>query len=212
MASGEGAARLRLHDLSCARAGMTLLEHIDLTLDQGQVVTLRGPNGIGKTTLLRTIAGLQPPLAGYVEVAPDASVYGGHADALKATLSVEENLRFWAHLFGTRDIEPALAAFGLGRLRHRLARDLSAGQKRRAGLARLMTADRPVWLLDEPTVSMDAASMRAFTQAVLAHCEAGGAAIIATHQDLGLPGRELDLTAFRATRRDLPTGFDRTFA
>jgi heme exporter protein A len=165
----------------------------------GEVLVLRGPNGSGKTTLLRTLAGLQPPLAGNISVSPDSIAYAGHADGIKATLTVAENLTFWAAIFGTRSIDKALEGFDIVGLSHRPAQNLSAGQKRRLGLARLLVTGRPIWVLDEPTVSLDAASVALFAAAVERHIADGGSAIIATHADLGLDARALDLTTFRAT-------------
>jgi heme exporter protein A len=115
---------------------------------------------------------------------------------------VAENLRFWAQVFGASDIKPALAAFDLDPLQDRLAGSLSAGQKRRLGLARLMVTARPVWVLDEPTVSLDAASVALFAGVVRLHLASGGCALIATHIDLGLTeARILDVTPYRAAPR-----------
>ncbi len=189
---------LRAHELSCARGGVPVLERLSFDLSPGEVLVLRGPNGSGKTTLLRTIAGLQPPIAGRIEADESAVAYGAHADGLKATLSVAENLRFWAGVYGTGGIDTALAAFDLIQLQDRQAQNLSAGQKRRLGLARLLVTGRPVWALDEPTVSLDVASVGLFADAVRAHVAAGGAALIATHIDLGLEARVLDVSAHRA--------------
>lgn len=187
-----------------------MLAGVSLTLAPGQALILRGPNGSGKTTLLRTIAGLQPAVAGRIEAEPDTIAYAAHSDGLKGTLTVAENLEFWAALFGTRGIEDALAAFDLSTLRDRMAGRLSAGQKRRLGLARLLVTGRPVWALDEPTVSLDRASVALFAEAVRAHLAEGGAALIATHIDLGLDADTLDLSAFRATRA-LAGDFDEAF-
>lgn len=198
---------LQVTDLSCARGGIPVLEGVGLRVPEGGVLVLRGPNGIGKTTLLRTLAGLQPALDGQVAPGPEAMAYAAHADGLKATLSVAENLEFWARVFGTTDIGPAMAAFDLNALAARPAQNLSAGQKRRLGLARLLVTGRPVWLLDEPTVSLDAASVGLFAEAVRGHCAAGGLAVIATHIDLGLGAETLDITPFRATRRPAGDAF-----
>lgn len=194
-------ALLALHDLAVDRGGVPVLEGLTLTLAPGQALVLRGANGIGKTTLLRTVAGLQPPRAGRIEAAPDAVAYAGHADGLKAALSVTENLRFWASVFGSDAgaVQAAIDAMNLRGLTDRAAASLSAGQKRRLGLARLLVTRRPVWVLDEPTVSLDTASVALFAQAVGAHLNGGGAALMATHIDLGLPQATLlDLTPYRA--------------
>jgi len=122
---------------------------------------------------------------------------------LKPTLSVVENLRFWASVFGVSGIDPALNAYQLTELSDRAASSLSAGQKRRLGLARLLVTGRPIWVLDEPTVSLDVAAVTMFADAVRAHLASGGMALIATHIDLGLDARVLDVTPFRAKPRAL---------
>ena len=190
---------LRVTDMGVARGGVPVLQGVSLALAPGEALILRGPNGIGKTTLLRAIAGLQPALAGHVAAAPESLVYAGHADGLKAPLTVAENLAFWARVFGTADISGALDTFALAALATRPAGALSAGQKRRLGLARLLVAGRAVWLLDEPTVSLDMDAVAMFAAAVRAHLATGGAALIATHIDLHLSeARLLDLTPYRA--------------
>lgn len=194
-------------DLTVSRGGVPVLAGMSFGLAAGEVLVLRGPNGSGKTTLLRTIAGLQPALHGRIDAAGEAIAYGAHADGLKATLSVVENLGFWAGIHGTRDIEGALRAFDLVPLRDRPAQSLSAGQKRRLGLARLMLTGRPVWALDEPTVSLDAQSVSLFADAVRAHLKQGGAALIATHIDLGLDATVLDVSEYRALARDMGDDF-----
>ena len=190
---------LSVTDLAVARGGLPVLESLSFSVRPGEALILRGPNGIGKTTLLRTIAGLQPPLAGAMNLPAEAIAYAGHADGLKATLSVTENLLFWAAVYGTGAIEPALDRMNLTGLRDRAAMSLSAGQKRRLGLARLLVTGRPVWVLDEPTVSLDAASVALFGEAVRGHLAGGGMAVMATHIDLGLPeARVLDLASYKA--------------
>ena len=201
---------LRINDLSLARGGVPVLAGLSFTLAPGRALILRGPNGVGKTTLLRTVAGLQPPLSGAIEGAEDQVAYCGHSDGLKLGLTVTENLRFWAQIFGQRDIEPALQAFALIGLHNRPAGGLSAGQKRRLALARMMVTGRRIWVLDEPTVSLDAASVALFASAVEAHLATGGAALLATHIDLGLQGDVLDLGPFKA-KVPVSDGFDEVF-
>ena len=201
---------LQLDNLSCARGGLGILSGVNLSLAAGEAVVLRGPNGSGKTTLLRTVAGLQPASAGQMLGEADQIAYGGHADGLKGTLSVAENLEFWAGLFGTEGIGAALAAFDLEALKDRRAQALSAGQKRRLGLARLLVTGRAIWVLDEPTVSLDAASVGLFSQAVTQHLAKGGAALIATHIDLGLNARDVDISAFRPSEIEAQS-FDEAF-
>lgn len=212
----SGAILLGVAGLACARGGVPVIEGLSFTLHAGRALILRGPNGVGKTTLLRTVAGLQPPLEGTVSLPPEAVAYAAHADGLKATLTVAENLGFWASIYGTGPVAPALERMNLAALAGRQARNLSAGQKRRLGLARLLVSGRPLWVLDEPTVSLDLASVALFAGVVREHLAAGGAALIATHIDLGLPEAEvLDLAAYRADparHRTAGGGFDEAFA
>lgn len=190
---------LHVSDLTVARGGVPILAGVSFDIAAGQALILRGPNGSGKTTLLRTVAGLQPQLSGDITGAEDRIAYAAHSDGLKAMLSVTENLMFWARVFGQSDITGALDAFDLQTLQDRLAGTLSAGQKRRLGLARLLVTGRPVWVLDEPTVSLDAASVALFADAVRSHLRQGGMALIATHIDLGLEEAQvLDVAPLRA--------------
>ncbi|HSG57045.1 MAG TPA: heme ABC exporter ATP-binding protein CcmA [Paracoccaceae bacterium] len=193
---------VHVSNLSVSRGGVPVLDGVSFELPAGRALVLRGPNGAGKTTLLRTVAGLQPATAGDMTGVEDRIAYAGHADGLKAMLSVSENLTFWAQVFGQSSIDAAVTAFDLEALRDRLAGTLSAGQKRRLGLARLMVSGRPVWVLDEPTVSLDTASVALFAGVIRQHLGQGGSALMATHIDLGLAEADvLDITPYRADPR-----------
>lgn len=200
---------LRITDLACAR-GLPVLEGVTFTLAAGGADPARAQR-VGKTTLLRTIAGLQPALSGRIDAPAEGVAYAAHADGIKPTLTVAENLGFWAAVYGAQDVAGAMAALNLVALADRPAQNLSAGQKRRAALARLAVAGRKVWVLDEPTVSLDAASVALFAALVRAHLGGGGAALMATHIDLGLPeAAVLDLGSHRA-RIGAMSGFDDAF-
>jgi heme exporter protein A len=196
--------RLTGDKLSAVRGGRRLFADLAFSVDGGAALLVTGPNGAGKTTLIRTIAGLMRPAAGRIALedgAPDLPVgeqchYVGHLSAIKPALSIEENASFWSgFLGGTRErLEAALETFGLLALRDIPAGYLSAGQKRRLGLARLLLAERPLWLLDEPTTSLDRAAQDILTAVVNEHLAAGGLAVAATHVALGFANaRELRL-------------------
>ena len=170
----------------------------NLQLTTGQALILRGPNGSGKTTLLRALADLQPPADGKITCAPDSIAYAAHSDGLKQMLTVRENLEFWASVFGAGTIDAAIDAFFLEPLLNRMAGALSAGQKRRLGLARLLVTGRPIWVLDEPTVSLDVEAVARFGETIKAHLANGGSALIATHN--------LDLAARMDRQIRLETG------
>jgi heme exporter protein A len=192
--------------LVLSRGGRTLIAGLSFRVDAGEALVLTGPNGVGKTTLLAAIAGLLPPDHGSIRLVGaaederpgDQSHFIGHLNALKAGLTVAENLTFWARYL---DGDPACADAVLDRLRlaaigHVPAGYLSAGQKRRLSLARLLVASRPLWLLDEPTVSLDAESRELAAGLISDHLASGGIVVAATHLPLGIPAsRELVLRA-----------------
>lgn len=191
-------AALIAQGLACGRGGLPVLEGVSFEVQGGGALILRGANGIGKTTLLRVLAGLQAPLAGTLSAPLGPPAYAAHSDAVKGQMTVAENLTFWAGLHGRGDIAPALAAMALGPLHDRPAMHLSAGQRRRLGLARLWVTGRALWLLDEPTVSLDAESTARLNDGIAAHLAGGGAAVIATHVAPGIAADALDLAPYRA--------------
>ena len=189
---------LHVSNLSVARGGMTLLSGVDFALNAGQILVLRGANGLGKTSLLRCIAGLQNPVEGQITV-PETVAYSGHADGLKGQMTVLENLAFWSSIYHGPSPEVALDAYDLHALADRPAANLSAGQKRRLGLARMQVSGCALWVMDEPTVSLDADNVALFRAALDRHVQSGGAAVITTHIDLAIASAKLlDLTRFKA--------------
>ena len=172
---------------------------MDIELKSGHAGILRGPNGVGKTTLLRALAGLQPVDSGKIEVSLADICYFGHTDGVKPTLTVRENLEFWANIFGSPSIEEVAKKFMIVDLLNIRAGTLSAGQKRRVGLARLRLTGCPVWLLDEPTVSLDETSVKIFGNIIKDHLSENGCALVATHIDLGLENNAqiIDLSQYR---------------
>jgi heme exporter protein A len=203
--------QLVAEDLVIDRGGRRVIDGLSFAVASTEALVLSGANGSGKTTLLRTLAGFIRPARGSIRLdggdgeqtpAEQAHVVG-HANAVKSSLTVAENLAFWADYLGqglviSERIETALRHFGLDDLGEFPAAYLSAGQKRRLGLARLLAADRPVWLLDEPTVSLDTASTERLVAAVNDHTKSGGIAVVATHLPLALErARMLELAARR---------------
>ena len=206
---------LNVSNLACFRTGRLIFSDQSFSLSAGEAVMLRGPNGSGKSTLLRALAGMLPfegdVVLNGVSLAEDHDgvqeqiAYAGHLDAIKPQLTVGENLTFWARLFEGGSIEDAVQQFSLAEIWNRPAHACSAGQKRRLGLARLVVSGRVLWLLDEPTVSLDVETTARFAEIIKAHCAGGGMALIATHIDLGLDApREIILDP-NAVRKSMPS-------
>src|ERR1700674_1120918 len=203
-------------DLTCIRGGRRVFARINFSVAGGRALVLTGPNGAGKSSLLRMVAGLIRPAEGSVVLEggdPELSVgeqahYVGHLDPLKPALTVMENLTFWVcFLNGEAPPGPmnaaqrGLEAVGLGELGHLPAGYLSAGQRRRLSLARMLSVPRPIWLLDEPTTALDAASQERLGRVMRAHLDGGGIILAATHGPLGLDdAQELRLGPRAATQ------------
>lgn len=193
--------RLAGHGLRCVRGGREVFAGLDFAAGSGEAVAVMGRNGSGKTSLLRLIAGLLVPAGGTIALdggdpeltLPEQCHYLGHRDALKPALSVAENLAFWADFLGGErvDFAESLATVGLAHATDLPAGFLSAGQRRRLSLARLLTVRRPVWLLDEPTNALDVGGQDMFSGLMRQHLAAGGMIIAATHAPLGIDSREL---------------------
>lgn len=203
--------QLIAEDLVIERGGRLVIDGLSFAVSNGETLVLSGANGAGKTTLLRTIAGYLRPSGGAIRldgsdseltIAEQAHVVG-HTNAVKPSLTVFENAAFWSNYLNANSddrnrVESALRHFGLDDLVEFPAAYLSAGQRRRLGLARLLTAKRSLWLLDEPTVSLDVASSGRLVAAVNDHTRAGGLAVVATHLPLALErARTLELVSRR---------------
>ncbi|PSC06986.1 heme ABC exporter ATP-binding protein CcmA [Alsobacter soli] len=188
--------RLVVENLACERSGRPVFQGVSFAVDEGEAVALVGRNGAGKSTTLQILAGLLEPSGGSIlldgghddRTLPEQAHYVGHRDALKPALTPHEALGFWQAMLGEPAIDPdeALDRLGLGHAADLPCAYLSAGQRRRLALARLLVSDRPVWLLDEPTSALDAASQQLFAQIVNRHLERGGLVVAATHGPLGV--------------------------
>lgn len=200
--------RLNAVDLACHRGGRDVFAGLSFVLQSGQALTVTGRNGAGKSSLLRTVIGLTRIVHGRLDLEggdPELTIaeqahYLGHQDALKPSLSVGENLDFWASFLGApaADIHPALDAVGLDELADLPAAYLSAGQRRRLSIARLIAVKRPIWLLDEPTSTLDASAQEQLASLMRTHLAEGGLIMAATHGSIGLDeARELRLDGVR---------------
>ena len=199
--------RFSVKDLACLRGGRLVFRDLETEVSSGEAVVLTGPNGSGKSSLLRVLSGLIEPLSGELlwngEEVDRAShrdrvALIGHADAIKPALTVREDLTFWAALnFSDTPVTDAIAATGLQAQADLPGQYLSAGQRRRLALARLMLAEADLWLMDEPSVGLDTKSVDGLRAMIADHRAKGGMVIAATHIDLGLgDAGALDMDAY----------------
>jgi heme exporter protein A len=197
--------------LACVRGGREVFRNLHFAVDRGEMLAITGPNGAGKSSLLRVVAGLVRPSEGRLILhGGDAELsigeqahYVGHQDAFKPSLTVQENLVFWSDfLGGGGEVATSLACVGLYALAHLPARYLSAGQRRRLSLARLLAVERPLWLLDEPGSALDAAGQRLLADIMVAHVGKGGIILAAVHGPLPQAARELKLAGVGALAGD----------
>jgi heme exporter protein A len=201
--------RIEADNLACRRAGRRVFAGLSFALSEGEALIVTGRNGAGKSSLLAILAGRLRAAAGNIRISgadgrtlPECVHVVGHRDALKPALTAKENLAFARDILGDPAMPPreALAAVGLEHAAALPVAYLSAGQRRRVALARLLVARRPLWLLDEPAAALDAPAQRALTDMMRAHLTEGGLLIAATHQPLGLEGaRELRLEGTTAS-------------
>lgn len=194
--------RLAGSDVRCVRGGREVFAALDFTVDDGEALAVTGRNGAGKSSLLRLIAGLLAPAGGTIRLEggnADQTVaeqchFLGYRDGLKPSLTVKENLAFWRDFLGGEpglDLAASLEAMKIAHLAELPASFLSAGQRRRLALARLVAKKRPVWLLDEPTSALDAQAQSLLSALMNTHLQSGGLIVAATHDALGIPARDL---------------------
>jgi len=201
--------RLSGRGVRCVRGGREVLSGLDFEVSAGQALAVTGPNGSGKTSLLRIVAGLLALAGGSIDLdggeteltLAEQAHYLGHRDAMKPALSVLENLSFWRNFFGGEALDPqknlieSLDKVGLDHAAHLPAAYLSAGQRRRLSIARLLAVRRPIWLLDEPTSALDSAGQAMFAALMQEHLGRGGMIVAATHAPLGIAAKELRMGA-----------------
>ncbi|MBI3701548.1 MAG: heme ABC exporter ATP-binding protein CcmA [Afipia sp.] len=197
--------RLLARNVRCVRGGREIFSGLNFEVSPGHALAVTGVNGAGKSSLLRMIVGLLPMADGNISVAggdrelslAEQAHYIGHRDAVKPALTVAENLDFWRDFLSgsASSAENSLEIVGLAHAAHLPASVLSAGQKRRLSIARLLTVQRPLWLLDEPTSALDSAGQKTFADLMKSHLKSGGLIVAATHGPLGIAAKQLRIGA-----------------
>ncbi|MTI08510.1 heme ABC exporter ATP-binding protein CcmA [Curvivirga aplysinae] len=197
----------KVHDLACLRGHSLIFSSLSFELRAGEAMVLHGPNGSGKSSLLRVLAGLIPAFSGEMNLGEDYTVeemmtYIGHANPIKAPLTVRENLTYWAALYGAEEkIPTAMEAMDLTAISDLQGRVLSSGQRRRLTLARLFLEDKPIWLLDEPTVGLDIESCKLLENKIAQHRASDGIVLLSTHVGIDVPDvKQLDMAEFSETQ------------
>jgi heme exporter protein A len=183
----NSSATVTARDLAARRGDRLVFEGLNLSAGPGEAITVTGPNGSGKSTLLRIIVGLLPSFKGTCQISPNSpgtACFAGHLDGLKSSLTVDENLTFWAGLYGGARVavDAAIDRLALNSVADMPADMLSAGWRRRAGLARLLISRSPLWVLDEPFTALDSENVARLDSVLEDHCAGGGIVILATHQ------------------------------
>ena len=196
-------AKFAAHELACLRGQNLIFTNLVFDMTDGDALVLAGPNGSGKSSLIRVLAGLIRPFSGElswdgenvfddIQTHFDRMLYVGHSNAIKSALSVRENLTFWAELYEEAEkVEHALEVFDLAVIADNPGRILSSGQRRRLNLARLLVANRAVWILDEPTVGLDVNSCKGLEDLINNHRKSGGMVILSTHVGIDVPDHQI---------------------
>lgn len=206
----QSSVTLNVSNLSARRGGRTIFEGLSFELQNGQSMAVVGPNGSGKSTLLRVLAGLLRSETGTVQINSYNTqdiCFSGHRDGLKGALTVHENLTFWANLYSAAEnaVETAISLMALEAVLDMPADMLSAGWRRRAGLARLALGTASIWMLDEPYTALDTENVTRIDNLLSAHVESGGIALLATHQAPGFtPTQRIDMANYRAKAPEGP--------
>lgn len=170
--------------LNCLRKGQKILANLTFNASEGQFLAFTGYNGVGKTTLLKVLAGMGEFTEGTLSIPLDYCIYLGHENGIKSELTVEENIRFWMRLYGKSTSSKYMSILGVNNILNRQLRHISSGQRRRVALASAILTGQKIWILDEPTTGLDEGSIAEFSNLADSHCKSGGIVIVTTHLPL----------------------------